>query len=250
MIKLFADGADMDGIRQAAANPKIVGFTTNPTLMRQAGVTNYESFAKECIQYLSYNRPDTCLSLEVFADDFETMYKQAIKIHSWGELQKYSVYVKVPVMNTLRATSYNLVKRLSKEGVRCNVTAVFTKEQIDEVVGVLNPSVESIISIFAGRIADAGTDPVGIVKYAATKIKSDAGLFVDGKFPKIETLWASPREPYNYIQAEQCGCNIITMTPQLIKKLDTFGKDLTQFSYETVKMFYDDAVKSQFNIAL
>lgn len=243
MIKLFADGADMEGIKQAASNPKITGFTTNPTLMRQAGVTDYEKFANECIDYLSQTRPETCLSLEVFADDINEMHSQAVKIQQWGALKKYRVYVKIPVMNTKREPTYDLIGDLSSLGVNVNVTAVFTKEQIDNILDALDPTVKSIVSIFAGRIADAGVDPVEIVRHCV------AGLghvkFLNGN---VQTLWASPREPYNYVQAEQCGCDIITMTPQLIKKLDTFGKDLTDFSYETVKMFYDDACKSGFSI--
>jgi len=245
MIKLFADGADMEGIKQAANDPRIVGFTTNPTLMRQAGVTDYEVFANECIDYLASTRPETCLSLEVFDDDLDVMHQQAIKIQSWGAMKKYRVYVKIPVMNTQRVATYDLVQDLSRLGVNCNVTAVFTKEQIENVAAALDPNVKGIISIFAGRIADAGVDPVGIVRHAVAVLGHVS--FVNGN---IQTLWASPREPFNFIQAELCGCDIITMTPQLIKKLNTFGKDLTQFSYETVKMFYDDAVKSGFNIKL
>lgn len=243
MIKLFADGADMEGIKAAASNSKIAGFTTNPTLMRQAGVTDYEKFALECIDYLALHRPETCLSLEVFADDLKEMHAQAIKIQSWGALKKYRVYVKIPVMNTKREPTYDLISDLSMLGVNVNVTAVFTKEQIDNILDALDPTVKSIISIFAGRIADTGVDPVNIVRHAVT-----AGSEVKFNSRNIQTLWASPREPFNYIQAEQCGCDIITMTPQLIKKLDTFGKDLTNFSYETVKMFYDDACLSGFTI--
>lgn len=250
MLKLFADGADMLGIKNAAGDERVSGFTTNPTLMRQAGVTSYEEFAHECIEFLASARPETCLSLEVFADDVDTMYRQAIKIQSWGAMRKYRVYVKIPVMNTKRENTYDLIKSLSALGVNVNVTAVFTKEQIDRVVSALDPRVKSIVSIFAGRIADAGVDPVDIVKHAVNRITTDSNLYVEDKHPSIQTLWASPREIYNYVQAQNCGCNIITMTPELIKKLNTFGKDLTDYSYETVKMFYDDACKSGFKINL
>jgi transaldolase len=245
MIKLFADGADMQGIKEAADNPRIAGFTTNPTLMRQAGVTDYEKFAKECIEYLAAKRPETCLSLEVFDDDIEGMYNQAIKIQSWGAMKRYRVFVKIPVMNTKKVPTYDLVRRLSDINVNCNVTAVFTKEQVEKVTRALNPDTHGIISIFAGRIADAGVDPVEVVRHGAA-------LLGHVKFlsHKVKILWASAREPYNYIQAEQCRCDIITMTPQMIKKLDMFGKDLEEYSHETVEMFYNDAVKSGFKITL
>lgn len=250
MIKLFADGADMVGIKNAASDPRVSGFTTNPTLMRQAGVTNYEEFAHECIEFLASTRPETCLSLEVFADDIDTMHRQATKIQSWGAMKKYRVFVKIPVMNTKRENTYELIKDLSAIGVNVNVTAVFTKEQIDKILDVLDPRVKSIVSIFAGRIADTGVDPVEIVKHAVKKIATEGSRYIDDRYPSIETLWASPREIYNYVQAKLCGCNIITMTPELINKLKLIDKDLTDYSYETVKMFYDDACKSGFKIDL
>jgi len=240
-MKLFADGAGMDGIIEAAKNENIVGFTTNPTLMRQAGITDYTDFAKTVIDYLSYNRPGTSLSLEVFADDYENMVNQARIIDSWGEEYNYDVYVKIPVMNTKSSASYNLLSKLSGEGIKLNVTAVFTENQIDSVLENLRPDVPSIVSIFAGRIADAGQDPEYYIDYA---VNSRNKFEIDN----AEILWASTREAYNYIQAEKSGADIITMTPDLIKKMKNFGKDLNQYSLETVKMFYDDAVTSGFKI--
>ena len=236
MIKLFSDGADYNGIVEAAKNTKISGFTTNPTLMKQAGVENYETFAKNVISHLSYRRPETCLSLEVFADDLQNMYHQAKKIHSWSPA--YAVYVKIPVMNTAGVPNYELINKLSHEGLSLNVTAVFTFEQVKEVYKQLDPKSKSIISIFAGRIADAGYDPADVV-YKSVLIKDTAN---------VEFLWASSREAYNYVQAQKAGCDIITMTPDLIKKVEKFGKDLNEFSLETCKMFYNDAVASGYKI--
>ena len=241
-IKLFADGAAMDGIIKAAENPRIVGFTTNPTLMRQAGVTDYEKFAKSAIAYLARSRPDTCLSLEVFADDFPTMLAQARKISDWGDEKDYKVYVKIPAVNTKGATTQNLVEQLNKEHIKVNVTAVFTPAQIKSFIECIHTNTPMIISIFAGRIADAGVDPVSIIQIAREYWDAYP---VQGL---VEFLWASPREVYNYIQAEQCGCDIITMTPELIAKMKNFGKDLTEYSRETVEMFYKDAVCSGFSI--
>lgn len=241
MIKLFADGAAMEGIVEAAKNEQIVGFTTNPTLMRQAGVTDYVAFAKAAISYLSYSRPGTSLSLEVFADDYENMVNQARIIDSWGDEYGYDVYVKIPVMNTKSSPSYEMISRLSGEGIKVNVTAVFTETQIDRVFDNLREDVPAIVSIFAGRIADAGRDPCRQIEYAAEKKKS-LGM------ANVDVLWASTREAYNYIQAEQSGADIITMTPDIIKKLKNFGKDLNKYSLETVQMFYDDATKSGFTI--
>ena len=236
MIKLFSDGADFDGIVEASKNNKISGFTTNPTLMRQAGIQNYTVFAHRTIAYLEENRPETCLSLEVFADDLQNMYHQAKKIHSWSP--NYTVYVKIPVMNTSGVPNYDLINKLSHEGLSLNVTAVFTFEQVKEVYKQLDPKSKSIISIFAGRIADAGYDPVDVV-YKSVLIKDTAN---------VEFLWASSREAYNYVQAQKAGCDIITMTPDLIKKVGKFGKDLNEFSLETCKMFYNDAVASGYRI--
>lgn len=239
MIKLFSDGADMNGIIEAAANPNIVGFTTNPTLMRQAGVTDYTSFAKTAIKYLAEQRPGTSLSLEVFADDYENMLTQARTIDSWGDEFEYDVYVKIPVMNTKSSPTYGLISQLAGEGIKVNVTAVFQLDQITNVLNNLRNDVPAIISVFAGRIADAGVDPMPII---------ESGLRLRDIDSSINFLWASTREAYNYVQANECGCDIITMTPDLIKKMNNFGKDLTQYSLETVKMFYNDATTSGFTI--
>ena len=243
MIKLFADGADMDGIIAAANDPNISGFTTNPTLMRAAGVTDYEKFAKQVIKYLSEKRPETNISLEVFADTPAEIMRQARLIDSWGEQQDYPVYVKIPVMHTDGTPTLPIINQLSTEGIRLNVTAVFTIPQVESILDALERKTPSIISVFAGRIADAGVDPWDILSrsllyYDAIREKDD----------KVEFLWASSREAFNYVQAEKIGCDIITMTPDLIKKVKGFGKDLTQFSQETCQMFYNDALKSGFNI--
>jgi transaldolase len=243
MIELYADGADLDGIKAAAENKKISGFTTNPTLMRQAGVTDYKDFAIRTIMFLQDNRPETNLSLEVFADDEETMYAQAKEIDSWAKPYGYDVYIKIPVTNTKSEPTYNLIKRLSDEGVKVNVTAVFTYEQSCAVVDALNIETPSIISIFAGRIADAGIDPVPLVTKCMEYYDN-----LKTRQSKVKFLWASSREAFNYHHANSCGCDIITMTPDLIKKVSGFGKDLTQFSLETVKMFYNDAKASGFTI--
>ena len=244
MIKLFADGADFDGIIEAAKDPNIKGFTTNPTLMRKAGVVYYDEFARKVISYLSHTRPDTCLSLEVFADDAEGMIRQAREIDSWSN--EYPVYVKIPVMNTKGESTEEVIARLSDEGIKLNVTAVFTVDQVRNIVKNLNRSTPTIISVFAGRIADLGYNPIHIMEEAMSII--DAGL---RNYPNktVELLWASPREAYNYIEASEIHCDIITMTPDLIKKVKGFWtKSLEQFSKETVEMFYNDAVASGFKI--
>jgi transaldolase len=241
MIKLFADGADWRGIEAAADDALISGFTTNPTLMKQAGVTNYTDFATFAIAYLAKNRPETSLSLEVFADDEENIIRQARKISDWGDSVMYRVYVKIPVMYTDGKPTYDLIKKLSAEGINLNVTAVFTIEQCHEVIEALDSENEHILSIFAGRIADAGFDPIDI--FDAAHLRIDAK-----KKTNIKTLWASSREAYNYVHAARCGADIITMTPDLIKKVKGFGKDLTQFSLETCRMFHTDAAASGFEL--
>jgi len=243
MIKLYADGADMAGIIDAAGDKTITGFTTNPTLMRQAGVTNYEEFAKNVIKFLARNRPETTLSLEVFADEPDEIRRQARIISDWGNEKNYQVYVKIPVMYTSGEDTYDLIQSLSYEGINLNVTAVFTEYQVSNIIDRLCPEVPSIISIFAGRIADAGEDPEAIVSRCV-------GLYDDirNEGGKAEFLWASSREAYNIKHAEWSGCDIITMTPDLIKKVKGFGKDLTQFSKETCQMFYNDAIKSGYTI--
>ena len=243
MIKLYADGADMTGIIEAAKDPMIKGFTTNPTLMRQAGITDYTDFAKRAINYLATNRPETNLSLEVFADAPSEIIRQARLIDSWGEDGGYDVYVKIPVRHTDGRNTYNIIKQLSDEGIKLNVTAIFTTDQIKSVINFLNPETKAIISVFAGRIADAG--------YDATAIITEGILYYDavrGTTSNFEFLWASSRQAYAYREAETCGCDIITMPNDLIKKVKGFGKDLTEFSRETCQMFYDDAVKSGFKL--
>lgn len=243
MIKLYADGADMDGIITAASDLSISGFTTNPTLMRAAGVTDYEPFAKRVIKFLSDKRPETNLSLEVFADEPSEILRQARTIDSWGAEKGYPVYVKIPIMHTDGSSTAPIINQLSAEGIKLNVTAVFTVRQIEETLDALVRMTPSIISVFAGRIADAGANPHdiisrGILYYDSIRTIED----------RVEFLWASSREAYNYIDAENAGCDIITMTPDLIKKVKGFGKDLTQFSQETCQMFYNDALKSGFSI--
>ena len=207
------------------------GFTTNPTLMAKAGVEDYLGFAKNVLSKVKQKS----ISFEVFSDDLDEMYQQAIILRDLGE----NVSVKIPVTNTKSVPTYSLIKRLSNENVKLNVTAVFTKSQIQNIFNALNPEVNSIISIFSGRIANAGIDPEPIVKFAVDLCSGHE---------KIEILWASPREVFNLVQAERCGCHIITMTPNLIKLTKDLGKDLDQYSLETVKMFYDDAVKSGFEL--
>ena len=230
-IKIFADGANVQEIVSMDEQNSVDGFTTNPTLMAQAGIKDYLHFAKDVLSRVKQKS----ISFEVFSDEIEEMYEQAIILRDLGD----NVSVKIPVTNTKGVPTYSLVEKLSNEGVKLNVTAVFTKPQIQNIYDVLNPEVNSIISIFSGRIANAGIDPEPIVKFAVDLCSQDE---------KIEILWASPREVFNLIQAERCGCHIITMTPSLIKSTKEIGKDLDQYSLETVKMFYDDAVKSGFQL--
>jgi transaldolase len=224
-VKLFADGADLAGMKEMAANPMIKGFTTNPTLMRKAGITDYRAFARAVLDGI----PSHPISFEVFSDDFPEMERQALEIASWGK----NVYVKIPVTNTKRESSVGLVRTLAAKGVKQNVTAVFTHEQVREMAAVLKGGPASVISVFAGRIADSGRDPKPHM-VEALKLCRAAD-------PKIELLWASPREVFNVAEAESVGCDIITATPDLLKKIENFGKDLGDFSLETVEMFYRDA---------
>jgi len=232
-VKLFADGADIAGILEMASNPAISGFTTNPTLMRKAGVQDYKGFAKEVLKVV----PSKPVSFEVFADDFPTMERQALEIASWGK----NVNVKIPVTNTKGEFCDALVKKLSDAGVQVNVTALMTLEQVQRVTDALNPDTPAIISVFAGRIADTGIDPVPVMAKAVEIMKAK---------PKSELIWASPRELLNIFQAEEVGCHIITATNDIIKKLSLFHKDLNAFSLETVEMFYKDAKAAGFNIAV
>jgi len=244
MIEVYADGADFDGILKAAENPRVTGFTTNPTLMKQAGVTDYESFAKDIIKELSVRRPGTNISLEVFADDVNGMYDQAKKIASWGEEYNYDVFVKIPVTNTKGEGNYGLIRLLNEEGVKVNVTAVFTPKQTQNILeNITNPDVPVIISIFSGRIADTLRNPVLWTKQCIGELMDKPA-----EFDKIKFLWASCREIYHLHMAEQAGCHIITMLHDQIKKLSLANKDLDVFSKETVQMFYNDAVASGYRI--
>lgn len=230
-VKIFADGADLEGILKLYRNPLIRGFTTNPTLMRKAGVTDYEAFARKLLAAV----PDRPVSLEVFADDFDEMERQALVIASWGK----NVNVKIPVMNTRREFSGPLIRRLSAAGVAVNVTAVFTLDQVARVAECLADDVSAIVSIFAGRVADTGIDPVPLMADAVRILKSK---------PKAELIWASPRELLNIFQADALGCHIITVTNDIIAKLSLVGKNQDDYSLETVEMFYRDASAAAFSI--
>ena len=231
-VKLFADGADLAGIREMAANPAIGGFTTNPTLMRKAGVSDYKAFALKALQVVA-GRP---ISFEVFADEFGEMEKQAHEIASWGR----NVYVKIPVTNTKGEFAGPLVERLSRAGVQVNVTALMTVDQVTRVTERLAADTPAIISVFAGRIADTGRDPMPIMAEAVKVMR---------KKPKSELIWASPRELLNIFQADHVGCHIITATNDILKKLSLAGKDLDAYSLETVEMFYKDAKAAGYSIA-
>jgi transaldolase len=228
-VKLFADGADKAAMLEMYANPLIRGFTTNPTLMRKAGITDYEAFARDILAAI----PDRPISLEVFADDFAEMERQARRIVSWGP----HVYVKIPVTNTRGEPAMDLIRRLSHAGVKLNVTALLTLEQAREVAGALAGGAPSCISIFAGRIADTGRDPVPLMAAAVETLRPH---------PQIELIWASPRELLNVFHADAIGCHIITATTDILKKLPLAGKDLAAYSLDTVRMFYEDARNSGF----
>lgn len=230
-IKIFADGADLKGMLEMYRRPDIKGFTTNPTLMRKAGLSDYRAFAREVVAAI----PDRPISFEVFSDDFAEMETQAREIARWGE----NVNVKIPVTNTRGEPSYALVKRLAAEGIKLNVTAIFTLDQVRDVVAALDPKVPAYVSVFAGRIADTGRDPMPHM--AAAKALCSAR-------PLAELIWASPRELLNIFHADAVGCDIITVTNDLLAKLGGVGKSLEQFSLETVKMFRDDAVKAGFTL--
>jgi transaldolase len=230
-IKIFADGADLDGMTELARHPHIAGFTTNPTLMRQSGVTNYEAFARSVLEQIA-DRP---ISFEVLADELHEMERQAHSIASWGE----NVYVKVPITNTEGESTAKLTNRLSAEGIKVNVTAVMTLRQVRIAADALEGTRGGIVSVFAGRIADTGRDPVNTMAAARELIDP---------YPEVELLWASPREILNVVQADAVGCHIITVTHDLLKKLDILGHDLEQFSLETVSMFHDDALWAGFTL--
>jgi transaldolase len=230
-VKIFADGADRAGMLDLYKNPIIKGFTTNPTLMHNAGITDYEAFARDVLKAI----PDRPISLEVFSDDFSEMESQARRIASWGD----NVYVKIPVTNTHGESALALIRTLAKAGVKQNVTALMTLAQVRDVSAALGPGPAACISVFAGRVADTGRDPVPIMT-AAVQLMSI--------YPQIELIWASPRELLNIFHADQAGCHIITVTHDLLKKLSLVGKDLDQYSLDTVKMFRNDAVKAGFKL--
>jgi transaldolase len=230
-IDLYADGADVRDMIAARDSGIIKGFTTNPTLMRKSGIADYETFAHEALQAVS----GLPISFEVFADEFDEMERQAKRIATWGE----SVFVKIPITNTRKESSVPLIRRLSAAGVKLNITAILTVDQVRCVVEALDAKVPAIISVFAGRIADTGRDPVPIM--------TEALSFVRQK-PKAQLLWASPRELLNIFQADACGCHIITVTSDILKKLATVGKSLDELSLDTVKMFYNDASAAGFRL--
>lgn len=231
-IKVFADGADLASIKEMYAKPWIKGFTTNPTLMRKAGITDYKAFALEVLRAV----PDRPVSFEVFADEFDEMEAQALEINSWGP----NVNVKIPVTNTKRQFAGPLIRRLSEAGVQLNITAVLTLDQVKGITEHLSSGTPAIVSVFAGRIADTGTDPVPIMRQALTIMKPR---------PKAELLWASPRELLNIMQADEIGCHIITATNDILHKLSLVGKDHGDYSLETVQMFYKDASAAGYTIA-
>ena len=230
-VKIFADGADKAGMLEMYAKPFIKGLTTNPTLMKKAGITDYRAFCKDILTSIK----DKPLSFEVFSDDFSEMERQALEIASWGE----NVYVKIPVTNTKQETCYALVKKLANQKVKLNVTALMTLDQVRNVVASLDPNVPSYVSVFAGRVADTGYDPVPMMKKAVEILKAA---------PASELIWASPRELLNIFQADDIGCHVITVTNDILKKLSLVGYDLDQYSLDTVKMFYKDAVDAGYKL--
>jgi transaldolase len=231
-IKLFADGAQQSAMLELYRNPCIRGFTTNPTLMRKAGISDYRSFALEILRVIR-DRP---ISFEVFSDEFAEMERQAMTIAGWGD----NVYVKIPVTNTRAEFSGDLIRRLCRAGVKLNITALLTLEQVRRVSDSLEDCPAGCVSVFAGRIADTGRDPVPLMAAAVELMRP---------YPNLELIWASPRELLNLFQADSVGCHIITATEDILKKLSTVGKGLAEFSLDTVKMFREDAVKAGFEIA-
>ena len=231
MTRIFADGANLDQISRLNQHSKISGFTTNPTLMNKAGVRDYEGFAKDVLSIIG----SKSLSLEVFSDDLKEMKRQAVKISSWGK----NVFVKIPVMNTMKISTSELVKELNECGIKVNVTAVMSLPQIEEVVDSFDPELENYFSVFAGRIADTGLDPIPLMKKA---------IDVASSKENTKLIWASPREVLNYYQAKLIECDIITMTEDLIAKLELEKFDLDDYSLETVKMFRNDAISAGFEL--
>jgi len=230
-VKIFADGADKADMLEMYAKSFIQGLTTNPTLMKKVGITDYRAFCKDILTTIK-EKP---VSFEVFSDDFAEMERQAMEIASWGS----NVYVKIPVTNTKQETCYALVKKLAAQKVKLNVTAIMTLAQVRDVVESLNPNVPSYVSVFAGRIADTGRDPVPMMTEAVEILKLS---------PASELIWASPRELLNIFQADDIGCHVITVTNDILKKLSLVGYDLDEYSLDTVKMFYNDAVAAGFKI--
>jgi transaldolase len=230
-VKIFADGANLDGIMELYQNRYVKGFTTNPTLMRRGGITDYEKFSRQVLEKI----PDRPVSFEVFSDEFDEMERQAHKIASWGK----NVYVKIPVTNTRRESSVTLLRRLAAEGIQLNVTALMTNDQVRLVSEALGSSVLSYISVFAGRVADTGRDPVPQMREAVNIMSA---------YPNQELIWASPREFLNIFQADEIGCHVITVTHDILKKLVLVGKDLDDYSLDTVKMFYSDAQKAGYKL--
>lgn len=230
-IKIFADGADKAGMLELYRNPIIKGFTTNPTLMRKAGIDDYRSFAREIITAI----PDRPISFEVLSDEFDEMERQALEIASWGE----NVYVKIPITNTRGVFSHDLIYRLVRAGVRLNVTALMTLGQVREIGPYLAEGPSGFVSIFAGRVADSGCDPVPHMAAAIELLRP---------YPNLELIWASPRELLNIFQADAIGCPIITVTHDILKKLSLVGKDLNEYSLDTVKMFYNDAREAGYTL--
>jgi transaldolase len=229
--KIFADGADLDGIVELARQPHIRGFTTNPTLMWKAGLTHYEDFGRRILERVT----EQPISFEVFADEPEAMRRQAQRIAEWGD----NVYVKIPVTNTNGISMAPLARELSSQGIKVNVTAMFTPRQVVEVTEAVADGAPSYLSVFAGRIADAGVDPIPLMRESLEIMRAA---------PRAELIWASPRELLNLVQADAIGCHIITMTHDLLKKLPSLGKDLDAFSLETVRMFHTDAVSAGFQL--
>jgi len=230
-VKIFADGADKAGMLELYRNPLIKGFTTNPTLMRKAGVNDYRAFAREILTAI----PDRPISFEVLSDEFDKMERQALEISSWGE----NVYVKIPITNTRGQPSFELVQRLARAGVKLNVTAILALDQVRDVCLYLAEAPSGYISVFAGRIADTGRDPVPLMAAAVELLRP---------YPNLELIWASPRELLNIFQADSIGCHIITVTHDILRKLDLVGRDLHEYSLDTVKMFYEDGQKAGFKL--
>ena len=230
-VKIFADGADLEDMKKMNLNPLIQGLTTNPTLMAKAGITNYINFAKEVLSNIK-NKP---ISFEVFSDDLIEIRRQAREIAKWGE----NVYVKIPITNTKGESTKNLIKELTSQGVKVNITAIMTTNQVNEIKDSLDPKVPSYVSIFAGRIADTGRNPIPIIQESLDILKSNN---------LSEVIWASPRELLNIFQASEVGCHVITATTDILKKLELVGYNLEAYSLDTVKMFRNDAIKSNFEI--